>query len=98
VAGKSLNTLEVISSASPSLQSCKRDATLAKLSFSTHQYGTSPLVGVASGASIVGEEFFMQGSLLTLDAHFSKHLDFLKEWSDLQAILEWIRTFNYQND
>jgi neutral trehalase len=88
VARKSLNTLEAISGASPSSQSRKPDEILVGLSFFTLQYGTSPLTRVSTCASVVGDEFFMPGSLLTLDAHFSKHLDFPNEWNDLQAFLE----------
>jgi hypothetical protein len=94
VAGKSINTPEVISSASPSSQSCKRDADLAGLSLSTLQYGTSPLAGVSTGASTIVDEFFFQGSLLTLAAHLNKHSNFPKEWSDLQALLEQVSSFN----
>jgi hypothetical protein len=58
VARKLVNTLEVISYASPFSQSHKRDATLVGLSFSTLQYGTSPLTRVSTGVSIAGNEFF----------------------------------------
>jgi hypothetical protein len=83
VVGKSLSTLEGISITSPPSQSRKRDATLAGLSFSTLQQDTSLLVNVSTSPSIVVDEFFMQGSLLTLVAHFNKHSNFPKEWTDL---------------
>jgi hypothetical protein len=95
VVGKSFNTPEVISGASPSLQSCKHDAALVGLSFFTLQYGTFPLAGVSTCASTTSNEFFFQVSLLTLEAHFNKHSDFPKEWSDLQTLLERISSFNY---
>jgi hypothetical protein len=91
--GKSLNTLEVIFGASPSSQLCKCDATLVRLSILTLQYGTSPLAGMSTSASTIVDEFF-QGSLLTLAAHFNKHSNFPKEWSDLQALLEHVSSFN----
>jgi hypothetical protein len=34
---------------------------------------------VSTGASIARDEFFFQGSLLTLQAHFTKHSDFPKK-------------------
>jgi hypothetical protein len=94
VAGKSINTPEIISGISPSSQSCKREADLAGLSLSTLQYGTSPLARVSTGASTIVDEFFFQGSLLTLAAHLNKHSNFPKEWSDLQALLEQVSSFN----
>jgi hypothetical protein len=89
VAGKSINTPEIISGISPSSQSCKREADLAGLSLSTLQYGTSPLARVSTGASTIVDEF-----LLTLAAHLNKHSNFPKEWSDLQALLELVSSFN----
>ena len=58
VARKSINTLEVISGASPSPQSRKHDVDLARLSFSILQYGTSLFARVSTSASTIVDEFF----------------------------------------
>jgi hypothetical protein len=60
---------------------CKRDADFAGLSMSR------PSLKDSSADTIRVDEFFYNGSLQTLDAYFTKHEAFSKEWMDLQAFL-----------
>jgi hypothetical protein len=42
------------------------------------------------------DEFFCNGSLQTLDAYFTEHEAFSKEWMDLQAFLYEVNPFWWQ--
>ena len=55
---------------------------LIKVSFSIHLHNTFLLAGMSTYVFFVLNEVFIQGSLLTLYAHFSKLSDLPKEQID----------------
>ena len=76
------------STATPSQNARKRDASVAKLSMSRLQQVASPALMDYGGGALRFPELFICTSLLSIDAHFVEHNAFHKEWLDMKAFLE----------
>ena len=63
----------------PSLVGYKKDASFARLSISKLQQGTFPLVKDFGLSSLVVDEYIFNGSLFTMDSHFTQ----FEDWLDL---------------
>jgi hypothetical protein len=82
------------STATPSQNPRKRDASVAQLSMSRLQQITSPALMDSAGGALHVQEFLFSGSLLSTDAYFMEHNAFPKEWMDMKAFLEKVFLFS----
>jgi hypothetical protein len=82
------------STATPSQNPRKRDASVAQLSISRLQQITSPTLMDSTGGALHVQEFLFSRSLLSIDAYFMKHNAFPTEWMDMKAFLEKVFLFS----
>jgi hypothetical protein len=82
------------STAMPSQNPYKRDASVAQLSMSRLQQITSPARMDSAGGALHVQEFLFSRSLLSTDAYFMQHKAFPKEWVDMKAFLEKVFPFS----
>jgi hypothetical protein len=82
------------STATPSQNPRKRDASIAQLSMSRLQQIISPALMDSTGGALHVQEFFFSGCLLSTDAYFMEHNAFPKEWVDMKAFLEMVFLFS----
>jgi hypothetical protein len=83
------------STATPSQNPHKRDASVAQLSMSRLHQITSPALMDSAGGALHVQEFHFSGSLLSTDAYFMEHNAFPKKWMDMKAFLEKVFLFSW---
>jgi hypothetical protein len=95
VAAPSLPLLLIeASTATPSQNPRKRDASVAQLSISRLQQITLPALMDSAGGALHVQEFLFSRSLLSTDAYYMEHMAFPKEWVDMKAFLEMVFPFS----
>ncbi len=96
--GEGSASAQVTASDSPSRLHFKRDASFAGLSMSRLHHGTSLAQTEDAEDSRPIDEFICKGSLQLMDTHFSQHGVFPNTWMDLQAFLEKVSIYSFNDD